>query len=247
MRVWEMIGSALQQKTPKISVVSIASNDEELNALRKALTHQTYHDFELVVSTKGTIPEAWNDAISRAHGEFILFMESDSLPLNDSWLEELSKVAQKGRLVKGIEIKPFGLNMTNLIADATIFSTEKFDKRLKTSEDTEMFARLKKLGVSIQIAPVAPVIHAQSVTWRKTLTRSIRGGMLFALINYKYGSQNTDSVRTEFGTNVKMNPISNRFRIITENLLILLGLAIGSIMYIPVLISKKRSKSNASF
>jgi hypothetical protein len=53
---------------PKISVISIAKKDFEFEGLRKALANQTFQDFELVTLTKGTIPEAWNDAISRARG-----------------------------------------------------------------------------------------------------------------------------------------------------------------------------------
>ena len=51
---------------PNISVISIAKDEEELTGLKEALSRQTYKDFEFIISTKGTIPEARNDAISKA-------------------------------------------------------------------------------------------------------------------------------------------------------------------------------------
>jgi hypothetical protein len=217
--------------------------DIELDPLRCALAQQTYRDFELVTSTKGTRSEGWNDAISKARGEFFVFTESDALPLNRNWLEELSRLGKKGHVLKAIEIRPFGLNMSNLICDAEIFATQKFDQGFRSSEDTEMFARLTSLGIPIQIADVAPVVHASSGTRRKTLTRAIKDGMAYALIAYKYGTRNLESVSTEYRAPHRISPIGNRLWIISENLLILAGLALGAIVYLPVLVANRRQRS----
>ena len=61
------------------------------SAIKKNLTSQTYKDFEFVGSAKGTIPEAWNDAISRAKGDYFVFTETDARPLNNRWLEEINQ------------------------------------------------------------------------------------------------------------------------------------------------------------
>jgi len=73
----------LELNMPKISVISIAKKNFDLESLRKALARQTFQDFETVISTKGTIPEAWNDAISRVKGEVLVFIESDAFHLTN--------------------------------------------------------------------------------------------------------------------------------------------------------------------
>jgi len=225
----------------KISVICIAKKEEDLEELRKALAKQTFKDFELVSSTKGTIPEAWNDAISRAKGEFLVFTESDAVPLNERWLEELAKFARKNTLLKGLEINPTDFNLCNLVCDASIFRSVRFDESFSTGEDTELFARLRRMAFKIEHVNAFPVIHAPRQTWRKTLSRAFRNGMYFTKIIYLYGKSNVDSVNTmNFCANY-INPVSNRLRIITENILVLLGLLFGAIRYFPIVLKRKIS------
>jgi GT2 family glycosyltransferase len=232
------------KRGPKFSVVAIAKTDNELIPLRQALSQQTFEDYEFVTSTKGNIPEAWNDALSRARGEFYIFMESDALPLDETWLEAVSKFAKKGVVLKGLEVRPFDLNMSNLICDSEILKNQNFDERLSSGEDTEMFARLRSLGVPIGIVRAAPVIHLPSETWGKTLRRAFRNGMVFSLIVYKYGRKNLDSVNSKYGAQDRINPISNRLRLIAENALVLIGLVCGSVAYLPVFLARSKRSSN---
>jgi len=227
---------------PKISVISIAKREEEFERLRKALARQTFKDFEFVTSTKGTIPEAWNDAISRAKGEILVFIESDAFPLNERWLEEIVKFAKKNTILKGLEITPTDLNMSNLVCDATIFKNVKFDESFKICEDTELFARLRKMGVKIEYVNAFPVIHVPAQTWRKTLSRGLRMGMYFMKIIYLHGRRNIDDINTRNFCSNYIHPISNRIRIIVENILVLIGLLIGAICYLPILVKRKLEK-----
>ena len=185
---------------PKISVISIAKNEDELNALKDALSKQTYKDFEFIVSTKGTIPEAWNDAISRAKGEFLVFTESDASPLNETWLEEISKHLEKNTIVKGLEITPTNLDMCNLVADVAIFKKIKFDETFPVEEDSELFARLRRNDVAIKQINAFPVIHTPSISWGKTLSRAFLSGHLQMKINKhdgrKEGKVNKDALVT---------------------------------------------------
>lgn len=229
---------------PKISVISIAKKEEELENLRKVLTDQTFQDFELVTSTKGTIPEAWNDALSKAKGEFVVFTESDAVPLNKHWLEELANFARKNTLVKGLEINPTDLNLCNIVCDASVFKWARFDENFQIAEDTELFSRLRKAGVKIERANAFPVIHSQKQTWRKTLTRAPKNGMYFMKIIYLHGRNNIDDVNTMNFCRTPIHPISNRLRIITENVLVLFGLIIGSIRYLPIVLNRKTNKFN---
>ncbi|MEM2045597.1 MAG: glycosyltransferase [Candidatus Bathyarchaeia archaeon] len=226
---------------PKVSVISIAKSDAEFERLREALERQTFRDFEFITSTKGSIPEAWNDALSKAKGEIIVFIESDAFPLNERWLEEIVENWRKGAVLKGLEINPTSLNLCNLVCDADIFRKVRFDESFKCTEDTELFARLRKMGVEVGFVNAFPVVHVPSRTWRKTLSRSFRSGMYFMKIMYMHGKENLDDINTQNFKSNYIHPISNRLRIIVENVLVLLGLLIGAVVYIPILIKRKFS------
>ncbi|MEM3451797.1 MAG: glycosyltransferase [Nitrososphaerales archaeon] len=220
-------------------MVSIAKSEAEFKRLREALESQTFRDFEFITSTKGSIPEAWNDALSRAKGEIIVFIESDAFPLDEHWLEEIVANWRKGVVLKGLEINPTSLNLCNLVCDADIFRKVKFDERFKCTEDTELFARLRRMRVGVGFVNAFPVVHVPSRTWKKTLSRSFRSGMYFIKIMYMHGKENLDNINTQNFKSNYINPISNRLRIIVENVLILLGLLTGAIIYVPILIKRK--------
>jgi GT2 family glycosyltransferase len=227
---------------PKISVISIAKKESDFLRLRKALEDQTFKDFEFVTSTKGTIPEAWNDAISRSKGNIFVFTESDAFPLNDHWLEEIVEYAKEGAILKGLEIKPTDLDLCNLVCDALVFKNIRFDESFHVCEDTELFARLRKTGAEIQFVNAFPVIHMPSKTWRKTLSRGPIIGVNNIKILYLHGKRYIDDVNTRNFKGNHINPVSNRIRIIVENMLILLGLFVGSVRYLPILVKRKLKK-----
>ncbi len=223
----------------KISVISIAKQEKEFDQLRMALKNQTFKNFEFITSTKGSIPQAWNDAISKANGQIIVFTESDALPLSETWLEEIARNSENGVILKGLEIKPTDLDLCNLVCKASLLKNQKFDDTFQVAEDVELFARLRKMGAEIRFVNAFPVLHSPSQTWRKTCSRGLRIGMNFTKIIYMYGRDNIDNVNTRNIKANKINPISNRIRIIFENLLILLGLLLGSIRYLPILVKRK--------
>ncbi|MEM0049337.1 MAG: glycosyltransferase [Candidatus Bathyarchaeia archaeon] len=231
---------------PKVSVISIAKSDAEFERLREALERQTFRDFEFITSTKGSIPEAWNDALSKAKGEIIVFIESDAFPLNERWLEEIVENWRKGAVLKGLEINPTSLNLCNLVCDADIFRKVRFDESFKCTEDTELFARLRKMGVEVGFVNAFPVVHVPSRTWRKTLSRSFRSGMYFMKIMYMHGKENLDDINTQNFKSNYIHPISNRLRIIVENVLVLLGLLIGAIIYLPILLKRRLTAKQRS-
>lgn len=224
----------------KISVVTIAKNEKELENLVNALKLQEYQGFEFVSSTTGSIPEAWNDAISKARGEFIVLTESDAIPLNNQWLNEIIHNTQKNTIIKGVEIQPTPLDLCNLVCDANILKKHKFDENFKTCEDTELFARLRKNGVNIQFAREFPVIHqaGKKKGWRRTISRSLLKGLYFMKIMYIHGKDNF-SHASMMSFKTYEHPIRRRLRIIMENILLLLGLVVGSVAYLPILLQKR--------
>jgi glycosyltransferase involved in cell wall biosynthesis len=227
---------------PKFSIISIAKKESHFDRLKKALSTQNNRDFEFVPSTKGTIPEAWNDAISKAKGDFFIFIDSDAYPLNDNWLEEISNIIEKNVVMKGIEIRPTDMTMNNLVGDADIFREEKFNESYKICEDMEFSARMKKKGNKIKRIESFPVVHTPSVSIRKTLYRSILNGLYSIKLLYSYGYSNIDTINTQDFGGTRINPLVNRFRIIIENIVFLLGLVIGAVFYLPIFVKTYFSK-----
>jgi glycosyltransferase involved in cell wall biosynthesis len=227
---------------PRFSVISIAKTEKELEHLRRSLANQTFRDFEFIVSTGGTIPEAWNNAISKATGDFIVLIESDAVPLSNKWLEEISRVAEKGVVYKGLEINPTDLDLCNLVCDSSILKAERFDVSFHICEDTELFARLRSKGVRIEQINDFPVIHAPSHTWEKTLSRSLIKGVYWAKIFYLHGRENVDDVNTRNFQRNRINPVSERVRIITENALLLFGEFLGLFCCLPILIRRRMNR-----
>jgi glycosyltransferase involved in cell wall biosynthesis len=228
---------------PKFSVISIAKTEKELENLRGVLAKQTFRDFEFLVSTGGTIPEAWNSAISKATGDYIILIESDAMPLNSTWLEEISRIVKKRTAYKGLEINPTDLDLCNFVCDASILKQEKFDSSFTVCEDMELFARLRSKRVAIRNVMGFPVIHSPSQTWEKTLSRSLKRGVYYARIFYLYGRENVDDINTRNLQRNYINPVSNRMRMITENVLVLLGELFGLIFCLPILIKRRINRS----
>jgi glycosyltransferase involved in cell wall biosynthesis len=231
---------------PKFSIISIAKRETELENLLKALAAQTFRDFEFVTSTCGTIPEAWNDAISRARGDYIIFIESDSFPLNNQWLEEISRIAEKGAVLKGIEINPTDLNLCNIVADASVIKAERFDTNFSICEDTELFARLRSKGVKLATVMSFPAVHSPTLTWQKTMSRSFIRGVYFAKIFYLYGRENVDDINKRRLRRNYVNPVAERVRVITENVLTLLGEFVGLIYCLPALMERRSRRKKQS-
>lgn len=223
----------------KISVISIAKRESDFERLKEALAEQTFKDFELVTSTKNKIPQAWNDALSQAKGEIIVFTETDAIPLKNNWLEEIVLHAKKGIMLKGLEIKPTDLDLCNLVCDAEVIKGLKFDESFRICEDTELFVQSRKKGINIQFINAFPVLHAPSKSWKKTLSRAPLFGMNHIKILYMHGRAHIDDVNTRNFKGNQINPISNRIRIIAENLLILVGLLVGALRYLPILVRRK--------
>jgi len=223
---------------PKLSIVTIAKTENELRPLIDAIEKQTYKNYEIIFSTKGSIPEAWNDAISRATGDYLVFTESDAEPANNNWLLEISMAVRPGTVIKGLEVKPTDLNLCNTVFDASIFKVNKmmFDESFLICEDLELFSRLRKRGIDIYRIPSFPVLHFSKETWKNTLRRAFIQGAYFVKILYLYGSKNTDEYGSRFPQIRKpqIGPVSNRIREIVHHLLVFCGLLVGALVYLPV-------------
>ena len=172
---------------PRISVVVIAREREECAGIERALARQSYRDFEIVTEIGGTIPEAWNRAISRARGQFLIFTETDARPLDDDWLQQLlDEMTGDAAMVKGLEINQTPWNLCNTIVRREVFDGIEFDESFLCAEDTELFSRLQSQGFRLEKKPVAPVMHSFDPSSPKALSRAFRYGVNWMRIRHRY-------------------------------------------------------------
>lgn len=94
-------------------LVSIILSEDHANAdcakcEQSIRSKTTYSNYEILVRRAGT---TWNEAAAKAKGEYLLFLDSDCICMQESWLEELLGVAQRGEVgaVGGVVSYPKGV------------------------------------------------------------------------------------------------------------------------------------------
>lgn len=219
----------------EVSVITIAKNERELEPLKRLLAKQTFKNFEFVTSTKKGIPQAMNDAVNKAKGEIIVVTESDALPLTNKWLEEMVKAvkehnkkdSEKKTLVRGIEVSPLPWCWCNFACYASALKKNRLNETYPMAEDTELFARLKKLGYRGLELPIAPVLHKRQIRdfW-KSVKNSYKYGLLLTKINLKYGGVGFGKEKKE-----TVNIFKREMKIILSRISFLIGAFAGFISY----------------
>lgn len=216
-----------KNQKPETSVVCIVKNESELTPLFKSLVRQTYTDWEPCFSTKQGIPQAWNDAISRAKGKILIITESDAVPLSDNWLKEMvSAVKKHGKktLIRGIEIHPQPWCFCNLGCYSEVLKKHKLNERFSVAEDTELFSRLSLSGYKGLELLIAPVLHDRKYKgfW-KTINWYYNYGKLLVMINMKYG-------RIGFDNKKKSNVLKRELTTIFSRISYIFGMLIGILL-----------------
>jgi len=179
---------------PEASVITIAKNESDLVELRKALKQQTFKDFEFLYSTKKGIPQAWNDVIKKSKGEIIVVTESDALPLNKRWLEEMVNAVKKFNrndpkkrtVIRGIEVSNLSWDWCNFASYNKVLKDNLLNESYPIAEDTELFARLRSLGYKGLELPIAPVFHNRGGSISKLIKNNFLYGILLVRIQMKY-------------------------------------------------------------
>jgi GT2 family glycosyltransferase len=214
---------------PKVSVVCIAVHPEEFLAVKEYLKKQSYQDYEFIGEVGGTIPDAWDRAVKRAVGDILVFTETDAKPVNERWLEELvSAITDNKTIIKGLEITGTPLDFSNLAAPRSAFDDNEFDRRFKWAEDTELFSRLKLQGYRFRQIEAAPVIHLRKNASKRYIRRAFRYGLYWARLRHCYPEP------------VELANVATSGKALIAALLNMLGLLIGSIIYLPERRHRKR-------
>lgn len=174
---------------PTLSIVTIARDDEELEAWKQRLSTQTFDDYEVCYSTADGIPNAWNEALSEANGRLVLFTETDTYPLHDTWLETV--VDRYSEEEQGVvhfgEFRGYNpFNFSNTAVSAELIQQYPIDESYAVGEDSELFARMDKEGVAFEHDLVAPVFHEPKST-RKMVSRGFDYGRVKARCALSHG------------------------------------------------------------
>lgn len=206
----------------KVSVVSIALKEKDLNNLREDLKKQTYKNFEFIpVVGNISIPKAWNKGIEKSKGDIILFTESDvSLPKN--WVGEMVKnVENNNGFAMGSEVittsRAWSMATTGIKSD--IAKKNLFDESFSIAEDTEWFERVRQKGFELKREEKPIVYHHKSTDPIRNIKQSFIRGKNFIKIAKKYKGKNPEM-------NVK-RIIKSRLYYITKEILQLLGVIYG--------------------
>lgn len=201
----------------EVSIVIRSFNDiDYIERTMSAINDQKYRDFEIINvdsgSTDGTyekilslnaagivyqIPKGTyvpgrvlNEAVSKCSGRYIIFNNSDCIPQNDKWLEELIKPLTEDRdcaavfgnqiprpdarpLVKKDSVRAFGdgkissgwFHFFSLATSAVRkedIQKNPFDPEITFSEDVEWSYRMKQAGKKIRYAADAVVEHSHN-------------------------------------------------------------------------------------
>lgn len=226
---------------PRVSIVMRSHNDADIvERTLQGIAMQDFRDYELIcvddASDDGT-PELLQDAkpqqlirlepgsyvpgkilnhaVSLASGEIIVFNNSDAVPLNRSWLEELiAPLSGNPRcaaafarqcprpdalpLVVKDMTRAFGdgsvsskwkhfFSLASSACSATLLRQYPFDEQLRYSEDTEWSFRIKQHGYSIAYAAKALVEHSHNYSDAGLRRRFYNEGVAERII---YGNAN---------------------------------------------------------
>jgi len=215
---------------PAASIVIRSMNDlRYIERTMEMIRNQDFQDFELINvdsgSTDGTFevvkkynPDAWqippgsyipgrvlNDAIARCHGEYIVFNNSDCIPMHRQWLQNLLKPLQENADVAAVfgqqlcrpDARPlvckdgeraYGdgrvsrrwhhfFSLATSAARRDLLLRYPFDPEIRYSEDVEWSYRMKQLGHTIVYVPEAMVEHSHNYTLREVWKRFYNEGL----------------------------------------------------------------------
>jgi glycosyltransferase involved in cell wall biosynthesis len=174
-------------RSPLVSVIVVGEKSSDFENIKLHLSRQRFRDFELITEIGGTIPEAWNLAVRRARGQYLVFTETDARPMSEYWLDELVfQMSEDNLIVKGLEVVGTPWNLCNVIMKREVFERLGFDESYLWSEDTDLFCRLSALSYRLEKREIAPVFHGFCPYTKKALKRAFRYGMYWMRIRHRY-------------------------------------------------------------
>lgn len=190
--------------TPRISLVTIAKTQAEIDAKIAELSAQTIVPDEYCYSTHSDLATAWGEAFAKVTGDIVIVNETDAHPINDRFIEDLLKNYSPDKITKGLEVNGFWENFANIIFDAKLL--KKFPVTLNNglAQDTEWYCRLKAAGIKIDQAQTSVVVHHRPSVTEKQLARAYEYGREHVKLIKKYSYYPLEKLRQRYDLYVKI-------------------------------------------
>ena len=193
----EMLKSQDYEGQIEYIVIDSGSTDCSIDIIKK-FSPDVLH----IIKPEEYIPgKILNWGMEKATNEWVVFLNSDATPVDNSWLRNLLKAGTENTnfgaafcrqvcredawaAFKIDYDKCFGperisdqwehfFSMVSSMTCKKVWTEHKFDEDLQYSEDEEWSRRLKKNGLEIVYAENAQVIHSHNYTFKQTIKRSI--------------------------------------------------------------------------
>jgi len=164
-----------------VSIVFIAKTEQDAFNMIRQLELQEYSGtVEVCYSTIPGIPQAWNDAISKATCELLLFTETDVVFFDEHWIRDMVAEAELSVFVKAREVNHSNQNWSSTIVYRSDLLDEKIDESYPVAEDTEFYLRMRQHGMRFTQTNKVFVEHLRPDLNYKAVDRAFDYGYLTA-------------------------------------------------------------------
>jgi GT2 family glycosyltransferase len=167
-------------KKIKISLVTIAKTQSEIDNKIRELKSQTIVPDEYCTSTHPDLVAAWVEAFSKVTGDIVVVTETDTSVTSNKFIEELIDNLKENEIVKGNEINHRWENFANIAFRLSILKDNPITKDYSYAQDTEWYVRCKNKGIKVRQVNGATVIHDRGIVSQKQLDRAYEYGRIHA-------------------------------------------------------------------
>jgi GT2 family glycosyltransferase len=182
----------------RISVVTIAKTQAEIDAKILELSGQTILADEFCTSTLPKLSDAWVEAFSKVTGDIIVVTETDAHVRGPNFIEDLISQIHHGEIVKGTEINHRLENFANIAFFSDLLKQNPITYEYSIAQDTDWYARCKANGVTIRHINGGEVFHDRGFATQKQVGRAYEYGRLHVRLIKKYGYYPLDDLIKRF-------------------------------------------------
>ena len=173
---------------PSVSFVFAARTEDEANgcisSFKDILNYRG--DMEFCYSTNGNIAHAMNEALAKAKHEVVVFIETDTVPVQGDWVDMLLEGIEHGKMMFSREVSHTYFNWAGTAVYKDDLGGLQIDEQYPIAEDTEYFERLKRdRGITLCRSDAA-ILHLKEHESQKALDRAFVYGYLHAKLIEKY-------------------------------------------------------------
>jgi hypothetical protein len=171
----------------KISVVTIAKTEEEIERKIAEFDGQTVSPDEFCASTNPSLADAWPEAFSTVTGDVVVITETDARIVDEHFVEDLIGNSKPDTIVKGLESNHCWENFANVCCGAELLKRIPVTAEYSLGQDTEWYERCRRAGVKVRQIRGAAVIHDRGFATAKQLSRAYEYGRINVRLIREYG------------------------------------------------------------